>query len=62
MYDIDIGIPAPFKGKEAPSVIPITVRYDTGVLSEDEVNRLHEIVRALQKQIGRPVRLSRIEA
>jgi len=62
MYDIDIGIPAPLKGKDAPSVIPIIVRYDKGALSEHEVNRLHGAVRELQKQIGKPVRLSQMEA
>ena len=62
MFDIDIGIPAPLKGKEAPTVIPVIVRYDEGALSEDEVNRLQGAVRELQKQIGKPVRLSRMEA
>jgi len=62
MYDIDIGIPAPLKGREAPTVIPVIVRYDEEALSEDEVNRLQGAVRELQKQIGKPVRLSRMEA
>jgi hypothetical protein len=61
MYDIDIGIPAPLKGKDAPSLIPIIVRYDKVALSEDEVNRLQGAVRELQKQIGKPVRLRRME-
>ena len=62
MYHIDIGIPASLKGKEASTVIPIIVRYDKGALSEDEVNRLQGAVRELQRQIGRPVRLSRVDA